>query len=770
MKKTINNNSNKNQNTTKSISTKLSKSNSKNKVIEVIQKENNKIDQNKNTNNNNNKKNNKNSSNTQPYSNPIINKENHIEKIKEKIKDPHVIKKKDFDENKYKKNSTLTTSESKENNNNKTKIQTENIDNFIQEITLLDTEILEPDFPIPPPLEQKPSSFNIQYLTNKNNDLLSNLNSEILIGINTGIESILNEIKNDFIENDNLTISPEQKNIENLINNNNINNSLFINYPGATDTEEIIKLQTIKILSERKLNLQKKLEKLEENYKIIDSKNNFIINSNRINNNNNDNNNNNNLIEENILKSQIKQIKETKEILIDKLKSIDQQVQNLLINENKIALKKTNNIKQFIENFEKDKIENEKKIRMLKEEKKIREKKFYEDNKKSIMNKEKTLDNIEKESIIKKKELLEKNRLKELELIQKRNKENLEKINFIKNYMNEKPANENEYLFKVLEKNFKLREEKEIKKEISKKKEKMNQNFYTKTQLEEFDKKLKENELKRILEVEEEKKRLKMQWKIIKNNLPKFESQFYQKIKNEENEIKEKKEIEDFKKKIKLKEIKNYSEAVQKLFLPKIDENIKKEREDRIKNLSVKNNIEKLHYNKGNRILLVKPDKNKPKKYNWDLKLTPIEDFNNNNNNNNHNNEINDNNNNKKIKNKRAKSANKKIPLDKPPDYLTEMRKKNINRFNKSSHSQYHQQNWENMIKNEKNNLLENINIIKIKAENLENQAKLNGQLINNKNGEINVKMQENVSNMLIDAIKAKLTILDGINNNNFNK
>ena len=38
--------------------------------------------------------------------------------------------------------------------------------------------------------------------------------------------------------------------------------------------------------------------------------------------------------------------------------------------------------------------------------------------------------------------------------------------------MNEKPANENEYLFKVLEKNFKLKEEKEIKKEISKKKKK----------------------------------------------------------------------------------------------------------------------------------------------------------------------------------------------------------------------------------------------------------------------------------------------------------
>ncbi len=370
------------------------------------------------------------------------------------------------------------------------------------------------------------------------------------------------------------------------------------------------------------------------------------------------------------------------------------------------------------------------------------------------MNKEKTLDNIEKESIIKKKELLEKNRLKELELIQKRNKENLEKINFIKNYMNEKPANENEYLFKVLEKNFKLREEKEIKKEISKKKEKMNQNFYTKTQLEEFDKKLKENELKRILEVEEEKKRLKMQWKIIKHNLPKFESQFYQKIKNEENEIKEKKEIEDFKKKIKLKEIKNYSEAVQKLFLPKIDENIKKEREDRIKHLLVKNNIQKHHTKKNQRILLVKPDPNKPKKYKWDLKLNSIEEKK----------EINEI---KKIKqNKsRSKSANKHKPMAKPPDYLTEMRiqKGNHDRNINSSLSHYRGKQWEKMINDNKNTLIENVEKIKIKAEQIENKAKMNEILLNTK-GEINIEMQENVSNMLIDAIKAKLTILENIN------
>ena len=107
---------------------------------------------------------------------------------------------------------------------------------------------------------------------------------------------------------------------------------------------------------------------------------------------------------------------------------------------------------------------------------------------------------------------------------------------------------------------------------------------------------------------------------MIKENLPKFESSTMQKVKQEEEQLKEKKEMEELKKKVKFKETKNYGENVQKLFLPKINENIKKEREERIKNLNTKNNIQKLQKKKNNgRVLLVKPDPNKPKKYGWKL-------------------------------------------------------------------------------------------------------------------------------------------------------
>jgi hypothetical protein len=223
----------------------------------------------------------------------------------------------------------------------------------------------------------------------------------------------------------------------------------------------------------------------------------------------------------------------------------------------------------------------------------------------------------------------------------------------------------------------------------------------------------------------------------------------------EEAQLKEQKEMEEFKKKIKLKEVKNYSDAVTKLFVPQIDENVKKEREDRIKNLSVKNNIQKHHTKKNQRILLVKPDPNKPKKYKWDLKLT-VEEKNN----------LNETNNQNRIKS-RSKSANKHKPMEKPPDYLTQMRlhKNNFidDRNSNSSQSHYRGKQWDKMINNNKNTLIENVENIKIKAEQLENKAKMNEKLLQAK-GEVNVEMQENVSNLLIDAIKAKLTILENIN------
>ena len=70
------------------------------------------------------------------------------------------------------------------------------------------------------------------------------------------------------------------------------------------------------------------------------------------------------------------------------------------------------------------------------------------------------------------------------------------------------------------------------------------------------------------------------------------------------------------------------------------------------------------------------------------------------------------------------------------------------------------------MISNNKYSLFENVEQIKIKAQMLEQQAKMQGKLLNlNGGAQKNPEIGENVSNMLIDAIKAKLTILENISN-----
>ena len=456
------------------------------------------------------------------------------------------------------------------------------------------------------------------------------------------------------------------------------------------------------------------------------------------------------IIDQNIKNDQIKKNKKTKELLVSKLNTINQQVNKLMENEDEINQNKKLNVKEFLENFEKDKLKAEEQARKYSEEKKIREQKMLNSVLKGNEKKEKEITTLELEEKEKKKKELEKIRMKELERIRERKRENKEKLDYIREHANDKAENENKYLFKKLENQYQKKVEQEIKLEILKKRERMREGTVTREDIIEFDKKQKEFELKKKNEMEEEKKKLKEQWKQIKDILPKFESSMMQKLREEENQMKVQKEFEENKKLAKIQEVKNYSKTVHKLFLPKINENVRKEREERIKNLNVKNNIKKIQRKKNNgRIILVKPDPNKPKKYGWKLKLEPDNKD-----------EQGSNYRKNENPNLRSKSASKKHkPLSKLPDYLTEMRLKNDERNHNTSQGKYRGYNWNKILKN--GNLIENVEIIKQKAEILEKKAKMDEKLLNT--NEMDVDLQKKVSGYLIDAIKAKLSILDNI-------
>ena len=476
-------------------------------------------------------------------------------------------------------------------------------------LALPKSEIINPDIPLDE--EKKP---NINFCKNLVENIYekkkSGINLNIIGGVETGLNNIMTEVQDDIQENK-IQIKNTKNNINELTKNN-----ITLNSKNQNNYETLIKIQKINKLNKDKKNIEKQINKIDENIKII--KDEKIFNQpNKLNI-------PVSIIEQNIKNDQIKENKHIKELLISKLNGINEQVNKLMENEEELNQNKKINIKDFLDNFEKDKLKAEEQARKYSEEKRIREQKVLNSVMKLNEKREKEYDNLKNEEKEKKKKELEKIRMKELERIRERKRENKEKLDHIREHAKDKAENENKYLFKILENQYNKKVEQEIKKEILKKREKIREGTVTREEIIEFDKKQKELELKRIIEMEEEKKKLKEQWKQTKDILPKFESSLMQKLKEEESQIKQKKEFEENIKKTKIKEIKNYSQTVQKLFLPKINENVKKEREDRIKNLNVKNNIKKIQRKKNNgRILLVKPDPNKPKKYGWKLKLEP---------------------------------------------------------------------------------------------------------------------------------------------------
>ena len=611
-------------------------------------------------------------------------------------------------------------------------------DNNIPDIiipSLPDDEIIEPEEPLPEEGKIPNPNFCKNYVYNLLNPSKEEIDPNIYSGVGLGLNKVLLSVQDDLDENK-IEIGQEPLNIED-IKKFKLNSSLINSNPNF---ESSIRIQKIKELNQSKKNLEQKI----------------LILNNKINEMEEEANSNIKLddIEENIKKDKIKGNKQKKELLLSKLNGINEQVKKLVQNEEELTKNKKLNIKEFLENFEKDKEKSEELVKKLNEEKKIREQKMISSIKKSYDIKQKEYEQMKLDEEEKKKKELEKIRLKELEIIRERNRENKDKLNYIRQHANDKPANMSQYLFKALENKYNEKHQKEIQTEIIKKREKMKENSVSLEEIFDFEKKQKELEIKRMIEIEEEKKKLKEQWKLNKDILPKFESNMMQMIKEEEKKNKEKKEIEDAKKKLKQQEIKNYTENINKLYLPKINPSMKKEREDRIKNLEIKNNIQHITKKKNNgRILLKKPDPNKPSKYSWKLKLELDEQD-----------KLNKNNKNN-IQKKRAKSAQKHEPLEKLPDYLTEMRLKNTQIIeNKSQNKKRNNNNWDKILKNEKGNIFENVEKAKKKVEQLEEKAKMSEKLLENSNEGIDPELQQKVSGYLLDAIKGKLSILENMN------
>ena len=437
------------------------------------------------------------------------------------------------------------------------------------------------------------------------------------------------------------------------------------------------------------------------------------------------------ILEKNKNKDLLKNIKQEKEIIMNKINDINNQIKLILDKEKMQPLSRFNLQKNYIRNIEEKNLFSQKLPKQIK----TSPSSFLE----SLEKVEQKLEN-EKSSQedLKKKEKYENLRTKELKVVRERKKkiDDLLKVNHPK-YKPKKDyitAEENEQKRK-------REEEALIEREI--KKRKMRLQPINSAELNKFSKEVQKNEKMIMKELGQKKYQMKQIWQERKSLLPEYRSKFM--VQNMENENKIKEELILKQERIK-KEVQDrikFGEDVMKNFQPQKNDKLKSQREENIKKLkgiNKYNDIKKLGIklkNLSNKLIQSQPK-------NFHIKKPGFEEEN----------------------NKRMIKILK--PLDKPIDYLSEERyKKNKENITTPTYKSYFKENkWENML-NSNGNVYNNIEKIKMEAQILQNKADSKKKLLKNDVIDIdNIDEANNeISNLYIGSIKAKLQILKKIGN-----
>ena len=242
--------------------------------------------------------------------------------------------------------------------------------------SLPDTEIVEPEEPLPEEGKLPNPSFCKNFISNLLNPLKEEIDPNILSGVGIGLNKVLMSLQDD-LEDDLIEIGKEPLNVED-IKKFNLNSSVSPN----PNYESSIRMQKIKELNQSKRNIEKQINHLNNRIIIMEEENPNKISGMDIDY-------PNAKLEENIKKDKMKDNKQTKELLLAKLNGIKEQVQRLVENEEEFTKNKKLNIKEFLENFDRDKEKSEELIKKLQEDKRIREQKLMNSIKKSYDMKQK---------------------------------------------------------------------------------------------------------------------------------------------------------------------------------------------------------------------------------------------------------------------------------------------------------------------------------------------------------------------------------------------
>lgn len=567
-----------------------------------------------------------------------------------------------------------------------------------------------------------------------------NINPRIIKGVTINLDRSLDTIKNNF-EKKEFEIKDVPSSINDLLQKVNCQKQAK-----ATITN----YQLIKRLKSTERSLQNSLFQLTHNQKVIEDKNLNLLTTALP-------------TENNLHKSQLKQIKETKEDLISKIDTINYQIQKLIANEKQSAffIQKKQNIKAFIDNMERDKELAEIRMKKYEQESKRRREKIKQELTQITERRIQEFEIKEKESIALLTQKQKEKRETEKDLIIKRAETNKNRLIKLKPYINELPqkkANNKRDLYIEFENRFLLKEEKVLKTECDRRKQRaapITHEDFNEYQNDHF-----ETEERIRNKCEEEILKRQEEWIERKEMLPTYHNDVYLQYENKEQEDKIEKENE----KKALKAIKN--SYASNIVQPPIS---RKKRRVRRNNIRKSKPLSLLQYKKRFKIKpRIRPDfkhrkkiirikkrnPNKPSKFNWKLKLDPKE-F-----------EINKNNIIKKpIHLNLAKSfdKSKRNLLINPPkvtDYLKEFREQK-----QTSSPQpmiYKEIKWNKIMNNKEDTISNKVDYIKMKAMMLEEKAKLKEQFIKlNGGSEKHPELSAEAANLIVNSIKAKLSILD---------
>ncbi len=546
--------------------------------------------------------------------------------------------------------------------------------------------------------------------------------------INSGIEKSHLEIHDDF-KNDLLNISNKKTTVNELLGLNKSNGNIFLTSVDKISKENLKRLKSLKL---EEKNIKKNITKINMNTKLLEDGLSLK----------------NDIVDENIRKSQLKNMNDLKEDLITKLIKVNQKIE-LILNEEKFSQKGKKKLDW--ETLDEAQEEYNAHLKKLKEEQNKNKAKFDSDLKIAYEKHQKFCDQLELEKSGKLEKLIKERKDTERKVILKRKKEADEILEKSKKYLSEKfTKKDNDYRYYQLKEKFENNEKKLIDKINMIKKDPL----VTQEEIKELSKKIKAQKKLLSEDAEDKKKQLMKLWSYRSQTLPAYkhpltiriEEELAQKMQKDEDD-KKKKECNDLEKRNYKPPKVNTSEKLKNL------REIRKNKIDResviLTELNNKKRIDKFKFTP-----IVSPKNLKVIKDELDNELNNLVEF-----------DI------KSMLQKKKKKILKPIKIlhpkpDKPIDYLTQMiLNKEKNKSNGENKENKEQKNKLNIENEENGNIIDTIKMVKAHSENIDNKVQQKKQMLKLNGGYLNnPKLGDEVGDLLIESIQAKLNIMNKLN------